>query len=239
MNKRKFYTLIFLCLILFLISFQYIPVVKGLTESFSDPQNDIYKVELATGNVEIVSSHDEIDIVNITLDGQYTKVTFAGNITGYGMNCSIYFFEHYNPNNVIVEYMVNYSNYTGKGLNVIFIKYTPVNDTFVMEFWDNTNWTTSKTSAEFIGNSSDYAIEATIPISALLIHDNITWFVVSTYIIGGYGYLDCAPDSYCQIGENGFPINQIILFIAIAAFVGIGAYYLYKKRKPKKDTFPL
>jgi len=239
MNKRKIFSLILLCLILFLISFQYIPVVKGLTESFTDPQNDVFKIERATGNVEIVSSHDEIDIVNITLDGQYTNVTFAGNITGYGMNCTIYFFKNYNPNNVIVEYMVNYSNFTGMGFNVIFIRYTPVNNTFVMEFWNNTvGWISSKTSADIIGTSSDYVIEATIPISALLIHDNITWFVVSTYVIGAYGYLDCAPDSYCQVEESGLPINEIILFIAIAAFVGIGAFYLYKKRKPKQKSFP-
>ena len=88
--------------------------------------------------------------------------------------------------------------------------------------------------------SSDYVIEATIPDnSSLIINDDITWFVVSTYEIGNYGYLDCAPDSYCVTKETGLPINEIILFIAIAAFVGIGAFYLYKKRKPKKDSFPL
>ncbi|MFX0019888.1 MAG: hypothetical protein ACFFBT_12165 [Promethearchaeota archaeon] len=240
MIKRKIFSLFLLCFILFIISFQYIPVAKGLTESFTDPQNDIFKVELATGNVEIVSSHDEIDIVNIALDGQYTNVTFAGNITGHDMNCNIYFFEHYNPNNVIVEYMINYSNFTGKGFIVIFIKYTLSNDTYDLEFWNNTiGWTSSNISADIVGTSSDYVIEATIPISALLIHDNITWFAVSTYEIGSYGYLDCAPDSYCQTDETGLPINEIILFIAIAAFVGIGAIYLYKKRKPKKDSFPL
>ncbi len=239
MIKRKFALVILLCFVLFVISFQYIPVVKGLTESFSDPQNDVFKVELATGNVEIVSTHDEIDIVNISLDGQYTNVTFAGNITGHDINCNIYFFEHYNPNNVVVEYMVNYSNFTGSGFNVIFVKYTLTNGTYDLYFWNGTVWTTSNTSAAIIGTSSDYVIEATIPDLALSIHDNITWFVVSTYEIGSYGYLDCAPDSYCQTEETGLPINQIILFIAIAAFVGIGAYYLYKKRKPKKDTFPL
>jgi len=238
MIKRKISSIILLCLILFIISFQYIPVVKGLTESFTDPQNDIYKVELSTGNVEIVSSHDEIDIVNITLDGQYTNVTFAGNITGHDMNCNIYFFEHYNPNKVIAEYMVNYSNYTGKGFIVTFFKYTLSNDTYILEFWNGTGWNSSKISAEIIGTSSDYVIEATLPISALSIHDNITWFVVSTCEVGNYGYLDCAPDSYCQTEENGLPINQIILFIAIAAFVGIGAIYLYKKRKPKQNSFP-
>lgn len=239
MIKRKFTSLIFLCFVLFLISFQYIPVVKGKTESFTDPQNDVFKVELATGNVEIVSSHDEIDIVNITLDGQYTNVTFAGNITGHDMNCNIYFFEHYNPNNVVVEYMVNYSNFTGLGFNVIFVKYTLTNGTYNLGFWNGTDWAPSNTSAAIIGTSSDYVIEATIPIPALTIHDNITWFVVSTYEIGSYGYLDCAPDSYCQTKETGLPINEIILFIAIAALVGIGAFYLYKKRKPKKDSFPL
>lgn len=239
MIKRKIFSLILLCSILFTISFQYIPVVKGLTESFSDPQNDVFKIDFETNNIEKVSSHDEIDIVNITLDGQYTNVTFAGNITGHDMECNIYFFEHYDPNNVIFEYGVHYSNFTGTGFNVIFVKYILSGDEYDYEFWDGMDWTTSNTSAEIIGNSSDYVIEATIPDLALSIHDNITWFVVSTYYSGSIGYLDCAPDDYCPIEETGIPIIQIILIIAIVAFVGIGAFYFYKKRKLKTDSFPL
>jgi len=243
MNKRKISLLILLCLILFIISFQYIPVVKGLTKSFTDPQNDIFEIDFENNSIKKVSSHDEIDIVNITLDldRQYTNVSFAGNITGHDMECNIYFFENHNPDNLIFEYGVHYSNFTGTGFKVIFVKYIPSGDEYDYEFWDGMDWTTSNTSAEIIGNSSDYVIEATIPIHdniTLSIHENITWFVVSTYYTGVFGYLDCAPDSYCPIEvTDGFP-TEIILFIAIAAFVGIGAFYLYKKRKPKQKSFP-
>ncbi len=238
MNKRKISSLILLCLILFIISFQYIPVVKGLTESFTDPQDDIFKIDFENNNVEKVSSHDEIDIININLDEQYTNVTFAGNITGHDMECNIYFFENYNSNNLIFEYGVHYSNFTGTGFNVIFVKYIPSGDDYDYEFWDHGVWTSSNISAEIIGNSSDYVIEATIPILALSIHDNITWFAVSTYYIGSIGYLDCAPDSYCAIEvTDGFDY-RIIVFIGIIAFVGIGAFYFYKKRKPKQNSFP-
>ncbi len=239
MIKRKISSLIFLCFVLFLISFQYIPVVKGLTESYTDPQNDIFKLERATGNVEIVSSHDEIDIVNITLDGQYTNVTFAGNITGHDIECSIYFFENYNPDNIIFEYAVHYSNFTGMGFNVIFIKFIPSGDKYEYQFWNNTiGWTSSNISADIIGTSSDYVIEATIPDnSSLSIHDNITWYVFSSFFTESFVYIDCAPNSYCAIQETGLPITEIILFIAIVAFCGIGAVYLYKKRKPKQTSF--
>jgi len=239
MIKRKISTLILLCLILIIITFQYIPVVKGLTESFTDPQNDIFKIDFENNRVEKVSSHDEIDIVNGSLDGQYMNVSFVGNITGYDMECNIYFFENYNPNNLIFEYGVHYSNFTGTGFNVIFVKFIPSGDEYDYEFWNNTaGWTSSNISADSIGTSSDYVIEATIPILALSIHDNITWFAVSTSYIGSIGYLDCAPDSYCAIEvTDGFP-TEIILFIGIAAFVGIGAFYLYKKRKPKQKSFP-
>ncbi|MFX0026409.1 MAG: hypothetical protein ACFE8M_08325 [Candidatus Hermodarchaeota archaeon] len=240
MIKRKISSLILLCSILFIISFQYIPVVKGLTESYTDPQNDVFKIDFETNNVEKVSSHDEIDIVNITLDGQYTNVTFAGNITGHDIECNIYFFEHYNKDNLIFEYGVHYSNFTGTGFNVIFVKYILSGDEYEYQFWNDTiGWTPSNISADIIGTSSDYVIEATIPDLALSIHESITWFVVSTYYLGSIGYLDCAPDSYCPIEETGINWNQIILFIVIAAFVGIGAFYFYKKRKPKKDSFPL
>ena len=241
MIKRKISSIILLCLILFIISFNYITVVKGITESFTDPQDDVFKIELATGNFEIVSSHDEIDIVNITLNGQYTNVTFAGNITGHNMECYIYFFEHYDSNNIVFEYGVHYSNFTGTGFNTIFEKYIHLGDSqYDYEFWNNTvGWTSSNTSAEVIGNSSDYIIEATIPDLALSIHNNITWYVVSLYPSESFLYLDCAPDSYCQPREPGFPLSQIILFIVIAAFVGIGAFYFYKKRKLRKDSFPL
>jgi len=241
MIKRKIYSLILLCSILFIISFQYIPVVKGLTKSYTDPQNDVFKINFETNNVEKVSSHDEIDIVNINLDGQYTNVSFAGNITGHDIECNIYFFEHYNKDNLIFEYGVHYSNFTGTGFNVIFVKYIPSGDEYEYQFWNNTiGWTSSNISADIIGTSSDYVIEATIPgNSSLIINDNIIWFAVSTYYSGSIGYLDCAPDDYCPIEETGLPITQIILFIVIAAFVGIGAFYFYKKRKPKKNSFPL
>ena len=240
MIKRKISLLILLCLTLFIISFQYIPVVKGLTDSFTDPQNDIFKINFENNNIEKVSSHDEIDIISGNLDGQYTNVSFAGNITGYDMECNIYFFEHYDPNNVIFEYGVHYSNFTGTGFNMIFVKYILSGDEYEYQFWNNTvGWTSSNISADIIGTSSDHAIEATIPDnSSLIIYDNITWFVVSTYYSGSFGYLDCAPDSYCPIEETGLPLTQIILIIAIVAFVGIGAVYFYKKRKPKQSTFP-
>jgi len=240
MIKRKIYSVILLCFILFVISFQYIPVVKGFTESVTDPQNDIIKIERTTGNVEIVSSHDEIDIVNMTLDGQYTNLTFAGNITGQKIECTIYFFENYNPNNLIFEYGVHYSNFTGLGFNVILIKFIPSGDDYEYQFWNNTvGWTSSNISADIIGTSSDYVIDAIIPAnSSLVIHENITWYAVSTYFTESFVYVDCAPNSFCAIPETGPDFTQIILFIAIAAFVGIGAFYLYKKRKPKQTTFP-
>lgn len=233
MIKKKIFLLIIFCIISITILFQCFPVVKALTENYSDPQNDILKIDYQNEMIEKVSSHDELDIINIALDEQYTNITFAGNITGHEMECNIYFFENYNPNNITFEYGVHYSNLTGKGFKVIFVKYIlSGEDDYNYEFWDGIGWTSSNVSAEVIGNSSDYTIEAEIPEDALTINDNITWFVISRYAEGYNLYLDCAPDSYCPIEEsNDTFLYQIFVFIGIAAIIGIAALIFYKKRK--------
>lgn len=241
MDKRKISLLIILFIILFTIPFPCFPVVKALTESYSDPPNDIFRIDYQNEVIEKVSSHDEIDIINIFLDEQYTNITFAGNITEQEMECNIYFFENYNQSNVIFEYGVHYSNLTGTGYKVIFVKYNRSGeDDYNYEFWNNTiGWTSSNISADIIGNSSDYFIEAEIPEDALILYDNITWFAISRYYEGYNLFLDCAPDSYCPVKETNVNfMNQIFLFIGIAVIVGVAAIIYYKKKKPQ-DEFSL
>ena len=227
MIKKKTSLFVIICIIISIIWFQYLPLVKGITESFVDPENDIYRINLTDGNIDKTSSHDEMDIINIALDGQYTNVTFAGNITGHDIVCSIYFFENYDSNNMKFEYAVHYSNFTGS-FKVIFIQYNYSGEDIYYKYWNGTLWSSSNTSAQVIGSFSDYTIEANVPFDAFPIHENVTWFVASTYVEGDYGYLDCAPDSFCPYQES---IPGFEFFTLIGVTIGITAIIITIKKK--------
>ncbi|MFX0033256.1 MAG: hypothetical protein ACFE8E_13760 [Candidatus Hodarchaeota archaeon] len=240
MVKKKIPLFFIVYLMIFITSFQYIPIAKGLTESFTDPENDVFRIDFLNERIDKVSDHNQLDIINISLnlDNQFTNVTFLGNITGYDMECSIYLFENYNPSNLIFEYSVYYSNISGTGFRVIFVKYTLSGEEYSFEFWNNTiGWTSSNISADNIGSFSDYTIEATIPKAALMVYDNTTWFALSSSYEGNSQYLDCAPDSFCPIEVTPENFGFEIFLVAAIVIVIIFAFYFIRKKRLKKPLY--
>lgn len=238
MEKRKITLILILLFIIFTTSLYQAPRAKAFIESHVDPENDVVRID-SYDQKKIVSTQPQVDIINIALNvglnNQYTNVSFLGNITGYNMECNIYFFENYNPNNLIFEYGVHYSNFTGTGFKVILVKYILNGDQYDFEYWNNisNNWTPDNTSADSIGSFSDYTIEATIPQLAFTINENTTWFVLSSYYDGNYFYLDAAPDSFSPIRENnGFDYVYIYIVVAIIIVV-IFICYFYRRKKIK------
>ncbi|MFX1498211.1 MAG: hypothetical protein ACFFBH_11835 [Promethearchaeota archaeon] len=240
MKKKKIFVILIFYFIIFTSSLYQAPRVKAFIDSHEDPENDVFRIDLVNQKIDKVSSHPQLDITNIslnvTLDSRHVNVTFLGNITGYDMECNIYFFENYNPNNLTFEYSVYYSNLTGTGFKVILVKYIPIGDQYDFNFWDNIteSWISSNTSASIIGSFSAYSIEATIPPAAFTISENTTWFALSTRYEGNYIYLDIAPDSFSpvQVTTESFPF-EILIFVAIIIVVIFG-FYFYRKKKLDK-----
>lgn len=235
MGKKKAYLIILVYIIVFILVLHQSPRAKAIVDSYIDPENDVFRIDTLNQNIEKVSTHPQLDITNIALNitSQYSNVTFLGNISGYNMECNIYFFKNYNPDNLVFEYGVHYSNFTGTGFKVILVKYILNGEEYDFEFWNNTinDWTPFNNSADSVGSFSDYTIEATIPQLAFTIDENTTWFVLSSSYEGSYIYLDAAPDSFSPIREtNGaFPF-EIFIFAAVIIIVIFVFYFIRKKR---------
>ena len=105
MLKRNHYICIISSLVLFYLIFQTFTPVRGLTETKTDPENDVYRILYeetmivmgATpapkisqiveppGNLDIKQGdyHDEVDIVKLEINGQNLNLTLAGNINDW------------------------------------------------------------------------------------------------------------------------------------------------------------
>jgi len=235
--KRKFYFITILSILLFLLTFQSMGIVTARTESFTDPEDDVYRVDFQTMEIKKGNYHDEIDIIELSIDGQYANVTFAANFTGQDITCAIYFYANYDPNNVTHEYGLFSENFTGT-FDVHFIHFIPISSfAYIIEYWTGVNWSSSEGSAVSVGSITGNFIEGTVPLAAWTIPDNVTWYIVSTagnVLEDEYIYMDFAPDKYCPFSTNGdniIPGYDIFLFIS--AMFGISIYVVIKRIKRK------
>ena len=236
MKVRKACHLLILSSLLFLFVLQSLSLVTGKEESFSDPENDVYRFNASTMAYEKGDYLDNIDIINTAINDQYGNVTFATNFTGADISCVIYLYANYDPKNVTHEYGIMADNLTGL-YDVFLIHFIPIGGPFyTTEFWDGADWSFNELSATSIGSVSGNFFEGTVPLSAWIVPDNVTWYAVSTagnLLEDAYIYTDFAPEKYNPYrGDSSDTIPSYDLLIIAGTIIGVSFFIL--KRLMKK-----
>lgn len=233
MKVRKTCHLLILSSLLFLFGLQSLSLVTGKEESFSDPENDVYRFNTSTMAYEKGDYRDNIDIINTAINDQYGNVTFATEFTG---SCLVYLYANYDPKNVTHEYGISADNFTGF-YDVFFIHFIPIGGPFyTTEFWTGIGWAANELSAISIGNVSGNFIEGTVPLSAWTVPENVTWYAVSTagnLLEDAYIYADFAPEKYNPYKKDSKDtIPSYDLLIIAGTIIGVSFFIL--KRLMKK-----
>lgn len=222
MVKRTCYLIIYLIILPLFFIFHYTPSVGGVKEEIYDTVDDVYRFE----NYKLKDQgdyKDDIDIITLELDGQFVKISFAANLLSADLTCTIYFFIHYDPNNISNEYGIFYANYSSfLSLRVFFVKF--IGGLQTKQYWSGIDWTYNISQGESIGSVSNNTISGTIPLQAWEIPNNVTFYAISTSgdpSTDKYVYADVAPNEY---SPYKLPSNKVlgyelsILFSCIISF---------------------
>lgn len=236
MKVRKACHLLILSSLLFLFVLQSLSLVTGKEESFSDPENDVYRFNTSTMAYEKGNYSDNIDIINTAINDQYGNVTFAAEFTGADILCTIYLYTNYDPKNVTHEYGIFAQNLTGL-YDVFFIHYIPIGGPFyTIEYWTGAGWSSNVLSATSIGSISSNFIEGTVPLPAWTVPENVTWYVASAagdILEDAYIYADFAPEEYNPYKKDSKDtILSYDLLIIAGTIIGVSFFIL--KRLMKK-----
>ncbi|MFX1573723.1 MAG: hypothetical protein ACFFB0_13315 [Promethearchaeota archaeon] len=231
-------TILLLILPMFFI-FNNIPSVEGNKEEIYDTVDDIYRFE----NYKVKDQgdfKDDIDITTIKLDDQFAKISFAAKLMSAEMTCTIYFFSHYDPNNISYEYGIFYANYSSfsqnENLKVFFVKFAEGSQT--KQFWNGIDWSWNISQGESIGSISNNTINGTIPIQAWQIPNNVTFYAISTSgdpSTDKYVYADVAPNEY---SPYKLPSNKVLgyeLFILFSSIICISFIIVWYSMEKKKS----
>ncbi len=231
--KRKFYFITILSILLFLLTFQSMGIVTARTESFTDPEDDVYRIDVQHNDFKKGDYHDEIDITSIAMVDNYFNATFAANFTGPDIQCAFYLFEHYDPDNKThFEYEIFAEN-----SSVYFVHHVGTGLIQFLEVWTEAGWSFNFNDGLIIGSIAGNLVEGTVPPAAWTVPDNVTWYVGSTAgnpLVDVILYADIAPNEYEPFptgGDDAIPGYD--LFIFIGALFGISIYVVIKRIKRK------
>jgi hypothetical protein len=236
--KRKFYFITILSILLFLLTLQAMGLVTARTESFTDPEDDVWRIDEQNWDFQKGDYHDEIDITSIAMADNYFNATFAANLSGPFFQCTFYLFEHYDPDNEIIEYGISAVNVSGVFRGIYFEHYVPtgVPDSYFVEVWTGTGWSFNILDGLNIGNITGNLFEGTVPPAAWTVPNNVTWYfeTIAGEVNGEIYYADIAPNEFEQFptgGDDAIPGYD--LFIFIGALSGISIYIVAKRIKRK------
>ena len=235
--KRKFYFITILSILLFLLTFQSMGIVTARTESFTDPEDDVYRIDVQHMDYKKGDYHDEIDITSIAMVDNYFNATFAANFEGPDIECTFYLFEHYDPDNETLEYGVSAVNSSAGFSGVYFEHYIPSGIIYFVEVWTGTGWTFNILDGLNIGSMTGNLVEGTVPPAAWTVPDNVTWYVVSNAgnpLVDVILYADIAPNEYEPFptgGDDAIPGYDLFIFIGV--LFGISIYIVIKRIKRK------
>ena len=238
--KRKFYFITILSILLFLLTFQSMGLVTARTESFTDPEDDVWRFHHQGFDYKKGDYHDEIDITSIAMVDNYFNATFAANFEGPDIYCDFDLFEHYDPDNETLEYGISAQNSSAGGISgVFFVHYvlSGVPDLYFVEVWTGTGWTFNILDGLNIGNMTGNLVEGTVPPAAWTVPDNVTWYVdtiAGNADVDEILYADIAPDEYAQFptgGDDAIPGYDLFIFIGV--LFGISIYIVIKRIKRK------
>lgn len=235
--KRKFYFITILSILLFLLTFQSMGIVTARTESFTDPENDVYRIDMQTLSFKKGDYHDEIDITSIAMVDNYFNATFAANFEGPDIQCTFYLFENYDPKNETHEYGIFAENSSVGGSGVWFVHYVGTGIVQFLEVWTGDGWSFNFNDGSPVGTMTSNLVEGTVPPAAWTVPDNVTWYVATTAgnpLVEVILYSDFAPDEFFPFptGDDD-AIPGYDLFIFIGALFGISIYVVIKRIKRK------
>ena len=233
--KKKIYFLTVLSVILFLLTFQSIGIVTARTESFTDPENDVYRVDIQASDVKKGDYHDEIDITSIAMVDNYFNATFAAPFVGADIVCDFFLYEYYDPDTL--EYGI-YAVKSSTGLNdVYFVHYVPSGQIYLSEVWTGGGWSFDFNDGATVGSMTGNLVEGTVPEAAWTVPDNVTWYVHSLAgrpFVDVIIYADYAPKDFDPYPSgDGDEIPGYSLSILISALFGISIYIIIKKIKKR------
>ena len=250
---RRYYSLLALGFLFFILFLQNCNLAIGLTTQINDAENDVYFLNSADYSIKKTSLHDEIDIKTLSINGQNINLTFYGNVSTWyetenitnGAIIALYDdfdWDYYKTNRTVpfpyygIQYR-NWSFYLGGLPSMDFDVYLSYfQDEYNEFFWNGTHFVEDLDEAISIGYATEKSIVATVPSDGFEILDNCTILTQSIYseIFGFFEvqiYTDIAPEKFNLFitSESSIPGFDILIFIC--TILGITLIIMKKQMK--------
>jgi hypothetical protein len=230
--KRKIillgiFSIIVLCSIIY-----FLPGVHGLNYTVFDPEDDVFQDCDTAENTG--DYHDEIDIVELTVAGQYVNLTVAGNLANWN---SSYFGEVFFAQSIMVGaynsilfsppyYALDWGNESGPIEVTLEKGYSLGGNNFAYEVWNGTGWEDRITATPFniAFDITAHSVISYIPDGVEEIPSNMK-VLGSThiFIVSGCGYSDLT-----NVPSSGGAVPSYNLFIIICTMLGISLLIIKK-----------
>jgi len=239
MNRRKISLLaIFTLFVCFSIT-NLLPLTKGYTYTFSDPEDDVIR-ECDSG-IETGDYYDEIDIVKIVIADKHVNLTVAGNLAYWNSSYSarIYFSNRFYSSSSTdfswsPPYFILDCENDSSTFEVILERgYSLGGGNFAYEEWNGTGWEDrlTATAANIVTDVTEHSIIIDIPLAVEPIPDSMLVLVVTClFLFGDCDYMDFAPAlSSFSSSQNGIPGYDV--FILSFIVIGISLIMIKKYKK--------
>ncbi|MFX1296137.1 MAG: hypothetical protein ACFFD2_14970 [Promethearchaeota archaeon] len=244
MKKRNAFLAVF-CIVLFLLVISFLPVAHCYNYIFDDAEDDVYFYCSSTDDLLTGDYHDEIDITNLNITGQYVSFTVAGSFNNWSSNHwgVLTFSSKFLPMGGPIGYAwtppyyrLEFDNYTS--FFVTLEKgYSLGGGNFAYEEWNGTAWEnqTTATPENILYDITQHTVTAYIPDAVEEIPSSMKCLLYTEFWGPPFDcglFVDFAPALPTSDG-GGSNIPGYNLFLLISLMIGVTFYLLRKKYKLK------
>jgi len=242
MLRRKIMLLGILGISLIFSIIYFLPNVHAINYTISDEEDDVLQ-DCPTGE-ETGDYHDEIDIIELTVAGQYINFTVAGSFFDWD---SSYFgtvifsqsFESDASNHLTWSppyYAIDWQNKSGPIEVTLEKGYHLGGNNFAYEVWNGTGWEDRNTATPFniLSDITEHSLISYIPDGVEDIPSNMKVVGNTKFFdFDGCDYSDLTPipSSDTDSSDNGIPSYNLYIFIC--TMIGVSIIFLRKYRSRK------
>ena len=238
MNRRNISLLVIFSLFVCFSITNLLPLAKGYTYTFSDPEDDV--IQECDSGIETGDYYDEIDIVKIVIADKHVNLTVAGNLAYWNSSYSarIYFSNQFFTSSTGFSwtppyYILHCANDSAPLKVNLKRGYSLGGGNFAYEVWNGTGWEdeNTATAANILTDITEHSIIIDIPLAVEPIPDSMLVLVVTRlFFFGDCDYMDFAPAlSSFTSSQNGIPGYDILILSFIVIGISLIMIKKYKK----------
>ena len=235
MLKRKIIVSAIFGIIVFCSIIYLLPNAYAIDYTVSDAENDVLR-DCATSE-DTGDYHDEIDIVELNVTGQYVNITVAGNLANWNSSYfgSIYFSPRFTASEfndllwTTPYYIIDFENESGPIEAFLERGYSLGGNNFAYEVWNGTGWEdrNTGTAVNILYAITSHSVVSYIPDGVEEIPSSMKVVAKTRILI----FSSCNYSDITSIPSSGGGVPSYNLFIIICTMVGISLIILKKHKK--------